>query len=168
MNTQLLSRIEYIYSNCNELIKSTFGQEFKMSGNIGIFAQSKEEFQNFKRIADELTKPSENPNQKYYELKVPITLKDSDAEFTHLYIRKFDPSEYGKHKGDIDFVVDSETYEKYKQEVMNSKYSEAKMYDRPGWDTIQISKPEVDVVSYLTTQEFAEKVRVKFDNLTQL
>lgn len=167
-NPQLLSRIEYIYSNCNELIKSTFGREFQMSGNIGIFAQSDEEFNSFKQIADELTRPSDNANQKYFELKVPIILKDPDAEFTHLYVRKFDPSEYGKNKGDIDFVTDLESYKKYKQEVVNSKYPEAQMYDRPGWDTIQINKPEVDVVAYLTTTEFARKVRVKFDNLTQL
>ena len=170
MDPELLNRIRYVLINCRKLIKSTFKQDFPTSGNIGIFSQSEQEYIKFKRITEDLVNKSTNPNQKYFELNEQLILKDGDyiATFTHIYIRKFDPSEYGKNKGDIDFIVDDKEYSKLKDEVSKNKYQGAEMYQRPGWDTIQITEKNIDVVSYLSTREMAEKVRVKFDNLTNL
>jgi len=103
-------------------------------------------------------------------LKKGLTLKDKNftAILTHIYIRKYDPSEYGKYKGDVDFIIDDEEYANLKEKVINKEYAGAEMYQRTGWDTIQITKGEIDVVSYLSTLEMAEKLRVKFDDLTNL
>ena len=144
--------------------------EFEVAGNIGVFAQNDEEYSEFSKIAKALTKLSDNPNQKYFELINPIVIKDGpdSARFTHLYVRKFDPTEYGKNLGDVDFVTDKETYLSLKEQVQNNHFNGATMYDRPGWDTIQIVQASVNVIAYLSTKEMAEKVRVKFDNLTNL
>ncbi|MBU0976201.1 MAG: hypothetical protein ABIE03_05680 [Patescibacteria group bacterium] len=56
MNQNLLERIQYVFSNCHHLINSTFGRDFSVVGNVGIFSQSEEEYKEFKSIANELIK----------------------------------------------------------------------------------------------------------------
>ncbi|MDD3647910.1 MAG: hypothetical protein PHS44_05435 [Candidatus Dojkabacteria bacterium] len=170
MDKKLLDRIQYIFVNCHSLIESAFGKDYPVAGNIGIFSQGDKEYQTFKLISEGLIKRSDNPNQKYFELKKELRLTDGDyaAIFTHVYIRKYDPSEYGRNKGDVDFVAGEEEYSFLKNKVRNSEYKGAAMYNRPGWDTIQITETGIDVVSYLCTRKMAEKVRVKFDSLTNL
>lgn len=170
MDSELLGRIQYILTHCRQLVRSTLEEDFPVSGNIGIFAQSEQEYSHFKQIVTDLIKDSPNPNQKYFELKEPFLLNDNDfpAKFTHIYIRKYDSSDYGKYKGDIDFITSNDRYQELKSAVMANQYPNAAMYDRPGWDTIQVTQADVDVVAYLSTLQMAEKVRVKFDSLTQL
>ena len=170
MNDTLLARIEYIYSKCRYLLNSTFKFDLPVAGNIGVFAQSEQEYDQLKSYLTNLIIPSDNPNQKYFQLIDPLSVKDGEGEavFTHIYIRKNDPSDYGLNKGDVDFLMEKEDYNSLKKKVINSEYTNATMYDRPGWDTIQIMNEEVDAVAYIATQEMAEKVRIKFDNLTNL
>ena len=150
-------KIEYIYSNCSQLVHTVLGRDLPVSGNIGLFAQNEEEYQNMFELTRPLVYPSDNPLQKYFELKEPI------GKFTHLYIRKPDPTPYGKYLGDIDFILAEEEYELLKKEVIAGKYPGAVMYDRPGWDTVQVVQSGIDVVSYISTMGMAIKARIKFD-----
>lgn len=170
MEADLIARISYIFQNCHKVLLAVMQQDFPVAGNIGVFAQNEEEYVQFSMLAKQLTKASENPHQKYFELITPIVVKanSTTAKLTHLYIRKFDPSEYGKNLGDVDFVADEENYIELKKQVLDHHFSGASMYDRPGWDTIQMTKIGINVVAYLSTQAMAKKVRVKFDHLTNL
>ena len=42
------------------------------------------------------------------------------------------------------------------------KIKGASIYNRPGWDNIKIKNPDIDALAYISTQEMAEKARVKF------
>jgi hypothetical protein len=139
-----------------------------VAGNIGIFCQTEEEYIKFLALKDPLTKPSTNPNQKYFELLKPIKIDAKDilpeAIYTHLYIRKPDYTPYGKYLGDVDFVMDEESYKQFKLDVLAGKYAEGiEIYNRPNWDTVQITYSGVSSVAYISTKEFSEKVRIKFD-----
>ncbi len=162
----LLKRVKYIALQCRSLINHTFKDDYPSSGNIGIFSQSYLEFASLKNISQKLTNPNSNPKHKYFELIDPILV--GNDTFTHLYVRKYDDSDYGKNKGDVDYLVDLEKYVHLKEAVIKGGFKNALMYKRPGWDTIQISNKGYDVISYLSTKEMAEKVRVKFDSKTDL
>ncbi len=167
MNERLTQRIERTHKDCHKLLKQALGYYLPVAGNIGIFCQSEEEYNNFIVFKDQNTYPSDNPNQKYFQLLEPVTISISDqlpkATYTYLYIRKPDPSPYGKYLGDVDFVMESSDYESLVERVENGEVEYASLYDRPGWDTIQIIDPNVRSVAYISTKEFSEKVRVKFD-----
>jgi hypothetical protein len=164
---QLLIRIEQVHFLCHGLCKKALGEYLSVSGNIGIFCQSDKEYEQFTKVREELTEASNNPNQKYFKLTKPIKVQSEkgvpEATYTHLYIRKYDLSPYGKNLGDVDFVLGVGEYERHKFQVEKGEINGAEMYDRPGWDTVQIVDPNVNAVAYVSTQEFAEKVRVKFD-----
>jgi len=167
----LTQKLEHIYKGSKELLNLVMGKDYKSSGNIAIFAQSDDEFQILNKLKNQVTKPSENPNQKYFELIEPITFKYNDYPadtFTHLYIRKFDPSDYGKYLGDIDFVCRDEEYKVLREQVQSGLFNGAEIYGRPGWDNIQISSKDYDVLPYLGPLEMAIKARVKFDDVTNL
>lgn len=164
---KLQKRIREVHLQCHLLCKKTLGRYLGASGNVGIFCQSEEEYKHLTKVREKLTKASGNPNQKYYELHEPIVIPTEkgipEATYTHLYIRRPDPTPYGKNPGDIDFVVEDGEYLRLKSLVESGKVNGAKMYDRPGWDTIQITDSSVDAVGYISTQEFAERVRIRFD-----
>ena len=165
-NSQLIETIKHIHFACHKLCKQSLGEYLVSSGNMGVFSQSKDEYKNFTRIREELTEPASNPDQKYYRLYEPIVISAEGntpvSIYTHLYIRKPDSTPYGKYLGDVDFVLDEAEYLELKNSVINAKIKDAEMYDRPGWDTIQITDPAINAVAYVSTKEFAEKVRVKF------
>ena len=54
-------------------------------------------------------------------------------------------------------------YERFKEAVVSGQIKGAEIYDRPSWDTVQITSPDVDSVAFVSTGDFAEKVRVRFD-----
>lgn len=169
MNTpqELFELIKQIHIDCNILCKQILGKYLSVSGNIGVFCQSKEEYELLTKIREELCEHSDNPNQKYFLLKEPIVISSQDdipeTAYMYLYIRKPDLTPYGKYKGDVDFVMDPVEYNKLKERVENGMVPGAEIYDRPGWDTIQLTDPEIDSVGYVSTREFAQKVRAKFD-----
>ncbi|MDB6028964.1 MAG: hypothetical protein JWM68_5187 [Verrucomicrobiales bacterium] len=150
---------------CFDLCYRAFGMYFPVAGNIGIFCQSEEEFEDFTKMCTELTYSSDNLNQKYFELKIPIAINSigafPPAVYTHLYIRR--PNIASPEVGDIDFVLSLDDYKKLKDRILKGeKIAGASIYDRPGWDTIEIRNPEINALAYISTQEMAEKVRVKF------
>lgn len=164
----LFNRLICIHLDCCSLIKQTIGHYLPVAGNIGVFCQSDGEYEDFTRLAKELTFTSKNPDQKYFQLKVPITciIENNDVPemtYTHLYIRKPDLTSYGKYLGDVDFVLSPKEYKILKDKVKDGKAAPGmEIYDRTGWDTIQITNPKINSVAYISTQSFAEKVRVKF------
>ncbi len=163
----LIERIKQAHFLCHKLCKKAMGKYLSVSGNIGIFCQSSEEYEQFTKIRQELTEASDNPNQKYFKLHRPIIIKSEKGvpktAYTHLYIRKYDPTPYGKNLGDVDFVLEEEEYKNLKSQVEKGDVKGAEMYDRPGWNTVQIVDQNVKAVAYVSTQKFAEKVRFKFD-----
>ncbi len=160
-----MEEINKIHFDCHELCKMALGKYLPVAGNIGIFTHTQEEYDRLSEQKDEITFASDNPAQKYFLLKKPIVIPAEgdypQAVYTHLYIRKPDPSSYGQYLGDIDFIIDHHEYKNLKQSVTDIKGAE--IYDRPGWDTIQLTNPKINSVAYVSTIEFAEKVRVKFD-----
>lgn len=164
---ELLERIELVHSFCHTLCFNAFGTFMPISGNIGIFCQSADEFEKFNKIKDELTIVSTNPLQKYFQLKEPILIPKKgtipEGVYTHLYVRMPDPTPYGKNLGDVDFVLKDDKYVGLKSQVEKGSFEGVQMYDRPGWNTIQIVDANVRAVAYVSTKAFAEKVRIKFD-----
>lgn len=165
--SELLQAINQIHFEGYLLCKQSFGRYFPNAGNIGIFCQSDEEYQLLTSMREELTMPSNNPNQKYFELYKPITIEPTndlpETIYTHLYIRKPDPSEYGKHSGDIDFAVNEEEYSKLIELVRNNEISGAHLYEQKGVGTmIEMESKEVKALSYISTSEMTVKIRVRY------
>ncbi len=157
--------IQKIHIGCSKLCHQALGVYLPVAGNIGIFCQSEAEFEAFTKIREELTYSSSNPDQKYFELKNPITVDQVDtippATYTHLYIRR--PNLDSPEAGDVDFVLSLDDYQQLKNRILNGEIiSGASIYERPGWDTIEIRNSEIDALAYVSTQEMAEKVRVRF------
>ena len=157
----LLKIINQIHTDCHKLCFQALGEHLPVAGNIGVFCHSKNEYELFTKIRGELTYPSDNPNQKYFLLKEPIVI--GSATYTHLYIRKPDPTPYGKYLGDVDFIMEEQEYSEFKNSVQNGLIKGAEIYDRPSWETVQITDQNINSVAYISTKEFSEKVRVKFD-----
>lgn len=163
----LLRRIERIHTNCHKLIIQTLGKDLPVAGNIGVFCQSEEEYKKFENVRRRITRPSDDPKQKYFELKEPLVIEAIPgalkSRYTHLYIRKPDLTPFGKYLGDIDFVMEPEEYKIFRKSVIAGEVKGAKLYGRPGWNTVQITDPSINSVAFVSTKEFAEKVRVRFD-----
>lgn len=162
---ELLARITDVHLQCYRLCKKIFGRYFINAGNIGIFCHSDEEYGFATKLREVMTISSNNPDQKYYELFVTITVLAHEdipeTTYRYLYIRKPDPTPYGKYLGDIDFFLESKEYEQLKAEVALKKYKGAQIYNRPGWDMIQLSLPTIHSVAYISTKEMTEAVHVK-------
>ena len=164
---QLLKRIKQVHEDCVKLCLMAVGRVLPIAGNIGVFAQSEEEYEAMAKVAQELVGPWDEPNRKYYKLKEPIVFPPQSGAgrmtYEWLYIRKYDPGPYGRYLGDVDFVMESEEYAKYKQLVQEGKIKGAEMHDRPGWETWHIADPTIKSIAYVEMVDMAEKVRVKFD-----
>lgn len=163
--SKLTKVIERIHLDCHKLCQQALNKYLPVAGNVGIFCHSDSEQDALNKISKDLTYPSGNPDQKYFQLKGPIAIRSGRtplAVYTHLYIRRPDPSEYGRYLGDIDFVTDTIEYQKLKQLTEADLIQGAEVYDRLGWDTIQITDPNIRSVAYVSTKEFAKKVRIKF------
>jgi hypothetical protein len=170
---ELLEAIKHIHFECYKLCKASFGRYLLNAGNVGVFCHYEDEYKYLTSIRKEMTEESDNVNQKYFRLQnsIVIPAKDDIPEttYTHLYIRKPDQSAYGKYVGDVDFVLEEDEYTKIKNKLLNGEAIKgAEIYDRPGWDTIQITDTDVDAIAFLSTKEFSEKVRVKFTEDTKL
>ena len=138
---------------------------------MGIFCHYEHEFATLKKIREELTKPSSNPDQKYFLLHNPIVIqKQGDipkTTYTHLYIRR--PDSYRYHVGDVDFYLDPKEYQKLKQSMLSGiKIKNARIFERPDLDMVELYHPNVDVLAYVSTKKMTEKVRVKLSDATKL
>ncbi len=158
--SQLLKTIEQIHADCHKLCMQILGKHLQVAGNIGVFCQTDNEYKNFTKLRIKLTEPSNDQNQKYYRMYNPISI--GKTIYTHVYIRKPDSTTYGRYLGDIDFILEPNEYIKLKDLVAKGRIKGAEIYDRPGWDTIQITDPHINSVAYISTKEFAEKVRAEF------
>jgi len=163
---QLMEIITQIHSGCHKLCKQAFDQYYEVSGNMGVFCHDDDEYELLTQLRKDLTEPSDNPNQKYFKLIEPIVVNATNgfpkATYTHLYIRQPDPTPYGEHSGDVDFVLEPGEYDQLKASITENSKDGIQMYDRPGWDTIQITDPNIDAIAYVSTLEMAKKARVKF------
>lgn len=162
---KLLDIIAVVHQGCFEICKDSLGKYLPVAGNIGIFCQTEDDFQMFTRVREEITEPSINPNQKYFRLKEPIVLPTvngiPETTYTYLYIRK--PSPDSPELGDVDFVLPANEYVALKQRILSGeKIKGAQIYNRPGWDNIEIRDSQIKALTYVSTQEMAEKVRIKF------
>lgn len=156
--------VERIHKDCSELVRETVGRYLPVAGNVAIFCQSDKEHQQLLELSGNLTLPSDNPNQKYFKLRRSIVIPEingvPESSYDYLYIRK--PSPNSTEIGDIDFILSPSEYTELKKKVRVGKIRNAYIYDRPGWDMVEIRKPGVMVLPYVTTKDMAEKARVRF------
>lgn len=164
--TKLFDLIEKIHFDCYHLCKLAYGRYFENSGNMGVFCQSEEEYLALDEIKKELTQPSDNPNQKYFRLNTPfvISTKDDVPETTYeyLYIRKPDPTPYGKYLGDVDFIVEEYKLQKMLTEVKKDNVQGAEFYSyKNTYEMIQLTNKNINSVAYISTKEIAMGMRLK-------
>jgi hypothetical protein len=165
---ELIARILEIHFDCYKLCRDILNKYFDNAGNMGVFCHDEEEYKFLTKLREAMTEPSANPKQKYFKLIEPITVLAHEdipeITYSHLYIRKPDNTPYGKYFGDVDFFLDQDEYEELKSIVISGKkFVGAQIYNRPGWDMIQLSKPTIKSVAFISTKEMTEKIRVKFD-----
>jgi hypothetical protein len=168
---QLFQLIKEIHTECYRLSFKSFGRYFDNAGNIGIFCHYDDEYELLTQIRNELCIEQENPRLKYYTLKNPIIFESDDgipaAKYTHLYIRKPDPTDYGKHAGDIDFFLNDKDYlsllNRFKSDQKNSKG--ASLYEYNGAEMIEIASSLEGALAYISTKEIAEGMRFKKTNI---
>lgn len=162
--SELEQAINYIHTECHKLCKQIIGEYLSVAGGVGVFCHFDDEYELLTQFRKEQTKPSDDPNQKYFQLLDPIVVAESDgvpaATYEWLYIRK--PSGDSPQVGDIDFVLPELKYNKLRQSVRSGSIEDASIYERPGWDMIELKTANSDVLPYVCTKEMAEKVRVRF------
>jgi hypothetical protein len=167
----LLEVIVYTHFACYQLCKQSFSKYLLNAGNIGIFCHYDHEYEKLTKIRKELTEPSDNPNQKYFLLHVPIVVAANDnvpeTTYTYLYIRRPDP--YRAQTGDVDFYLEPKEYAELKQSLKDGmKLKGARLFDRADLDMIELYDPDVDALGYVSTNMMTQKVRVKLSDATKL
>jgi hypothetical protein len=162
--SELEQAINYVHTECHKLCKQIIGEYLSVAGDVGVFCHFEDEYELLTNFREELTKPSDNPNQKYFQLLDPIVVAESDgvpaAMYEWLYIRV--PNTDSPQVGDMDFVLSKFKYSELKQSVQKGGIEGASIYERPGWDMIELKTANSDVLPYVCTKEMAEKVRVRF------
>ena len=121
---ELMEAVNYLHQACHQLCFNTFGRYLPVSGNIGVFSHYEQEFEFLISVRDQLTRPDINYNQKYFQLKQPISIpaqhKIPAATYELLYIRQPDP--YRAQVGDIDFVLPPAEHEAFKKTLETNKF----------------------------------------------
>lgn len=168
---ELLEAIKYVHFSCYKLCKQSFGSYFQNAGNMGVFCHYEDEYSRLVKIRKQITKPSDDPNQKYFELIDPITIPAKgdipEVTYTHLYIRR--PDIYRAQVGDVDFYLDQKEYAQAKSELANGKnIPGARIFPRNDLDMIELYNPDIDALGYVSTSIMSEKVRIKLSNETNL
>lgn len=168
---ELFEAIRHVHFSCHQLCKQSFGEYLPNSGNIGVFCHYDEEYDRLIALRKEMTKPSDDPNQKYFELYEPIVIpSDGDVPevtYTHLYIRK--PDIYRYQVGDVDFYVEQNEYDKLKHSLLDgSAIPGARIFPRTDLDMIELYDPDVDACGYVSTHVQTQKVHKKLSDETKL
>jgi len=161
---QLLEAIKHVHFSCFKLCKQAFGVYLPVAGNVGVFCHYPDEYRFLTKLREELTKQSDNFNQKYFRLHEPIIIPAKDGvpetAYTYLYIRR--PDQYRAQAGDVDFVLEDEKYDELKKSLSTgAEINGAKIFDRPDLDMVELSNPDIDALAYISTRAMTEKVRVK-------
>ncbi len=168
---ELLEAIKYIHFACYKLCKQSFRKYLPNAGNMGVFCHYDEEHTGLVEIRKQIAKPSDDPNQKYFELYEPIVIPVQDGvpetTYTHLYIRK--PDIYRAQVGDVDFYLEQDEYDKLKAELAGGKVVPgARIFPRNDLDMIELYDPDIDALGYVSTNVMSEKVRIKLSEETNL
>ena len=168
---ELLEAISYIHFACYKLCKQSFGKNLPNAGNMGVFCHYDDEYTRLVQIREQITKPSDDPNQKYFELLEPIVIPAKDdvpeTTYTHLYIRK--PDIYRAQAGDVDFYIEQNDYDILKTELANGKnITGARIFPRNDLDMIELFSPDIDALGYVSTNIMSEKVKIKLSEETNL
>ncbi len=168
---ELFEAIKHLHVSCNRLCKDSLGAYLPNAGNIGIFCHYDDEYQKLVELRDQLVHPSDDPLQKYFELKRPVTLPARDdlpeTTYTHLYIRK--PDIYRSQVGDIDFFLEQHEYDTLKERLSSGvSIPGARIFPRNDLDMIELYNPDVDALAYVSTSVMAEKVHIKLSEETNL
>ena len=167
----LLEAMKYIHLACHKLCEQSFGTYLPNAGNMGVFCHYDDEYARLVEIRQRIAKPSDDPNQKYFELYEPIIIPAEadvpETTYTHLYIRR--PDIYRAQVGDIDFYVEQTEYDKLKQSLVDgAKIEGARIFPRSDLDMIELYDPDVDTLAYVSTSVMSEKVRIKLSEETRL
>jgi hypothetical protein len=154
---ELFEAIKYIHIACHKLCKQSFNSYLPVAGNIGVFCHYPEEFDRLVKIRKSLTKPSENPAEKYFELYNPIIVQATDsipeATYKHLYIRRSDI--YRSQVGDLDFNLGEQEYEELKASLRDGKVIPgARIFPEERLDMVELFDPNVDVLAYVNTKKW--------------
>lgn len=161
---ELRKLITQIHAGCSRLVKDAAGRFLPIAGNVAIFCQTAEDFKRFSTVAERITEPSDNPDQKYFHLREAIVVPSYEdipgATYTWLYIRK--PSPESPEAGDVDFILAQPEYVIFKQQVVEGHIPKAHVYDRSGWDMVELTDPARAAAPYISTAAMAEKVHVRF------
>lgn len=163
-HADLLEAIRHIHVECFKLCKASLGQYLPIAGNVGFFCHYDEEYKVLTELRKKLTEESDNVNQKYFRLHEPIVIPAEgdipETTYTHLYIRQ--PDIYRAQTGDVDFVMDSERYQKTKASLQAGEVIPgARIFPRADLDMIELYNPDVDALGYVSVDEETEKVRVQ-------
>ncbi|USN53102.1 MAG: hypothetical protein H6760_02895 [Candidatus Nomurabacteria bacterium] len=157
---QLIQAITYTHLKCFELCKKNFGRYLPVAGNLGIFCHDDDEYSYLTKVRQELTKESDNWNQKYYRLHEPIVIPAQgdipETTYTYLYIRK--PDQHTE-VGDVDFVLDKEEFEELKKALSRGeKMPGVEIMNRPDLDLVKLLDPDFDVLSFIGGKDMDENV----------
>lgn len=168
---ELFEAIKYIHFACHKLCKRSFNEYLPNAGNMGVFCHYDDEHAKLVEIRKKITRPSDDPNQKYFELNEPIVIPAQDdvpeTTYTHLYIRK--PDIYRAQVGDVDFYLEQSEYDELKQSLLDDKSLKgARIFPRNDLDMIELYNPNIDALGYVSAKEMSEKVRIKLSEETKL
>lgn len=168
---ELLEAIKYIHFACYKLCKQSFDEYLPNAGNMGVFCHYDDEHARLVEIRKQIAKPSDDPNQKYFELYEPIVIPAQDdvpeTTYTHLYIRK--PDIYRAQVGDVDFYSEQSKYDTLKAELKSGKVVPgARIFPRNDLDMIELYDPDIDALGYVSTNEMSQKVHIKLSEETNL
>ena len=161
---ELLEAIKHTHVGCHKLCKQSLGKYLPIAGNIGIFCHYDEEYDYLTEIRKKLTKPSDNPNKKYFELYEPVVIPSyediPETTYTHLYIRR--PDLYRAQVGDVDFILEEPDYSELKNLLLGgAPMKGARIFPRGDLDMIELYDPDSDALGYISPRDMMEKVRVK-------
>jgi hypothetical protein len=165
---QLSALVASLHNACSLICLEAYGKVFPVAGNVGIFCQNDQEYERFAGLAEQHTLPSDNPNQKYFELRFPIEVAPAaalpGAHYTHLYIRR--PAPDSPERGDIDFVVGPEKFAQMLTDIAHDHGPRgARRYTQYGLDLIELhstgSVPPLAGLAYVSVLEVAVNMRIR-------
>ncbi len=164
---ELFKAIKYTHFACYKLCWQSFGKYLPNAGNIGIFCHYPDEYKLLTKLREELTEPSDDPNQKYFKLHLPIVIpakeKVPETTYSHLYIRKPDP--YRHQVGDVDFFLEPNQYNQLKNSLLNGAIIKgARIFDRSDLDMIELHNPDIDALAYISTKKMTQGVHIRIKN----
>lgn len=167
----LREAMAYIHFACHKLCKQSFGEYLPNAGNMGVFCHYDDEYERLVEIRRQITRPSGDPDQKYFELYEPIIIPAEgdvpETTYTHLYIRR--PDIYRAQVGDVDFYLKQSEYDTLKQSLADgAQVKGARIFPRNDLDMIELYDPDVDALAYVSTNVMSQKVRKKLSDETRL